>query len=190
MLDTPTLYRLAGWSSALAIAMLLISGVALALFFSIGEPWGSINDFFIVLTVLLLILPMLAIDRMAVGQAPWLRVVTIAAVAGAVLIAVGQSLLILRVIGLYDSYATGGIGLLPILVWWIALIVLAFGVGAVPQLIGWTAAAMLATIVLFSLIAAVTFGPAMWVASIVLLLAISTWMAVLARDLLGRVPAA
>jgi len=189
MLETPTLYRLAGWSSALAIVMLLISGVALALFFSIGEPWGSINDFFVVLTALLLILPMLAIDRIAVGQAPWLRPVTIAAIAGAVLIAVGQSLLILRVIGLYDSYATGGLGLLPLLVWWIALVVLAFGTHAVAPAVGWAAAAMLATIVVYSLIAVVTLGPVLWVASVVLLVVISAWMALLAMDLLRRVPA-
>jgi hypothetical protein len=189
MLDTPTLYRFAGWSSALAIAMLLVSGVALALFFSIGEPWGSINDFFIVLTALLLILPMLAIDRIAVGQAPWLRPVTIAAVAGAVLIAVGQTLLILRVIGLYDSYATGGIGLLPLLVWWVALVILAFGTHAVSLEIGWSTAAMLVTIVVFSVIAALTFGPALWVASVVLLAVISAWMGLLAMDLLRRVPA-
>jgi hypothetical protein len=189
MLDTPTLYRLAGWSSALAIVMLLISGVALALFFSVGEPWGSINDFFIVLTALLLILPMLAVDRIAVGQAPWLRPITIAAIAGSVLIAVGQSLLILRVIGLYDSYATGGIGLLPLLVWWISLVVLAFGVKAIPPEIGWSAAAMLAAIAVYSLIAVVTLGPVLWVASVVLLLAISAWMALLAMDLLRRVPA-
>jgi hypothetical protein len=189
MLETPTLYRLAGWSSALAIVMLLISAVALALFFSIGEPWGSINDFFIVLTALLLILPMLAIDRVAGGQAPWLRPVTIAAIAGAVLIAVGQSLLILRVIGLYDSYATGGIGLLPLLAWWIALVVLAFGTHALAPSIGWAAAAMLAAIVVFSLIAAVTFGPALWIATIVLLAAVSAWMGLLAMDLLSRAPA-
>ena len=189
MLETPMLYRLAGWSSALAIVMLLISGVALALFFSIGEPWGSINDFFIVLTALLLILPMLAIDRIAVGHAPWLRPITIAAIAGSVLIAVGQSLLILRVIGLYDSYATGGIGLLPLLVWWIALVVLAFGVKVIPSEIGWSAAAMLAAIVVYSLIAVVTLGPVLWVASVVLLLVISAWMALLAMDLLRRVPA-
>jgi hypothetical protein len=169
--------------------MLLISGVALALFFSIGEPWGSINDFFVVLTALLLILPMLAIDRIAVGQAPWLRPVTIAAIAGAVLIAVGQGLLILRVIGLDDSYATGGIGLLPLLVWWIALVVLAFVTHAIAPEIGWSAAAMLVMIVLFSLIAVVTLGPVLWVATIVLLLAISAWMGLLAMDLLRRVPA-
>jgi hypothetical protein len=189
MLDSPTLYRFAGWSSALAIAMLLISAVALALFFSIGEPWGSINDFFIALTALLLILPILAIDRLAGPQAPWLRIVTIAALAGVVLMAVGQLLLIVRVIGLSDSYVTGGLGLLPFLVWLVALVVLSFGVKAVPLAVGWSAAATLAMIVVFSLIAVVTLGPVLWVACVALLAALSAWMWLLATDLLARVPA-
>jgi hypothetical protein len=189
MLDTPTLYRLAGWSSAIAIVTLIISGIALAIFFSIGEPWGSINDFFIVLTALALIPPMLAIDRIAGDSAAWLRPVTILAIAGAVLIAVGQSLLIVRVIDLNASYVTGGVGVLPVLAWLVALVVLAFGTHGVAPAIGWTALAALGAIVVFSLIAVVTLGPVLWVASIVLLLAISAWMGAMSMDLLGRAPA-
>jgi hypothetical protein len=189
MIDTATLYRLAGWSAAVAIVTLIISGIALAIFFQIGEPWGSINDFFVVLTALALILPMLAVDRVAVDRAGWLRIVTIVAIGGAVLIAIGQSLLIARVIDLQASYLTGGIGLVPVLVWLVALVVLAFGSHALVPAIGWSALASLAMVVIFSLVAAATMGPAMWVASIVLLLAISAWLALLSADLLARVSA-
>src|SRR5689334_11240301 len=189
MIDTPALYRLAGWASALAIVTFVLSGIALAIFFSIGEPWGSINDALIAATALLLILPILAVDRIAAGGAGWLRPVTVIAIAGAVLMAVGQILLILRVIDLNASYVTGGLGLLPILVWLIALVVLGLGAHAIDPAIGWTALAALATIVVFSLIAVVTLGPALWVASVVLLLVLSGWMAALAKDLLARAPA-
>jgi hypothetical protein len=189
MIETATLFRFAGWSAAAAIVTLVISGIALAIFFQVGEPWGSINDFFIVLTALALILPILAVDRIAVDRAGWLRIITIVAIGGAALIAIGQSLLIARVIDLQSSYVTGGIGVLPVLAWMLGLVVLAFGSHALVPAIGWSALASLAMVVIFSLIAAATMGPAMWVASVVLLLAISAWLAVLSADLLARVPA-
>lgn len=189
MLDTPTLYRLAGWASVLAIVTLILSAIALAIFFSIGEPWGSINDVLTAVTVLLLILPMLSVDRLAGPSASWLRPVTIVAIAGAVLIAAGQLLLVARVIGLNDSYVTGGVGVLPILVWLVALVVLGLGTHAIAPIIGWTALAALAMVVVSSLIATVTLGPALWVATIVLVVAMAGWMAALARDLLARAPA-
>lgn len=189
MLDTHALYRLAGWAAALAIVTFVLSGIALAVFFSVGEPWGSINDALIAATALLLILPILAVDRIAAESAGWLRPVSLIAIAGAVVMAVGQILLIVRVIDLNASYVTGGLGLLPILVWLVALVLLALGTHSIDPVIGWTALAALATMVVFSLIAAVTLGPALWVASVVLLLVMSGWMAALARDLLARAPA-
>jgi hypothetical protein len=176
MIDSPTLYRIAGWSAALAVVTLIISAIALAIFFRVGEPWGSINDGLIVVTALALIPAMVAIDRLAGGQAAWLRIVTIVAIAGAVLISVGQSLLIVRILSLEGSYVTGGIGLLPILVWLIALVVLAFSAGAIPASIGWTALASLVMIVVFSVVAMITMGPALWVAAVVLIGVLAAWL--------------
>lgn len=176
MIDSPTLYRIAGWSAALAVVTLIVSAIALAIFFQVGEPWGSINDGLIVVTALALIPAMVAIDRLAGGQAAWLRIVTVLAIAGAVLISVGQSLLIVRILSLEGSYVTGGIGLLPILVWLVALVVLAFGAGAIPASIGWTALASLVMIVAFSVVAMITMGPALWIAAVVLIGVLVAWL--------------
>jgi hypothetical protein len=184
MIDSAALYRLAGWSAAIAVVTLVISGIALAIFFRIGEPWGSINDAFIVLTALALIPPMLAIDPLAGDQAGWLRAVTIAAIAGALLISIGQTLLIVRVISLEGSYVTGGIGVLPVLVWVVALMVLAFATGVISTTIGWTALASLVMVVAMSVVGAVTLGPALWVAAVALLVALAAWLVALASELL------
>ena len=176
MIDSPTLYRIAGWSAALAVVTLIVSAIALAIFFQVGEPWGSINDGLIVVTALALIPAMVAIDRLAGGQAAWLRIVTVLAIAGAVLISVGQSLLIVRILSLEGSYVTGGIGLLPILVWLVALVVLAFGAGAIPASIGWTALASFVMIVAFSVVAMITMGPALWIAAVVLIGVLVAWL--------------
>ena len=66
MLSDSQLYPAAGASAVVSIIALVISGVALALFFGgAGAFWGPVNDMFVVVTVLALILPILAVDRLA-----------------------------------------------------------------------------------------------------------------------------
>lgn len=186
-MDDQTLFRAAGVSAAIAIPLLIISGIALALFFGgQGAFWGPVNDVFIALTMVALLLPIIAVDRLAADAAPWLRVVSIVAFLSCILIAVGQLALVAGIIDLNASFVTGGIGFLGIIAWLIALVVLAFGLGAIPVTIGWLSAAALAGIVLEAVVAMVTTGPALWVASLVLLTGLVGWLGALGAGLLAR----
>ena len=84
MLSDTQLYPTAGASAVVALIALVISGVALALFFGgAGAFWGPVNDMFVVVTVLALILPILAVDRLAAQEGVgWMRFVSIAAIVG------------------------------------------------------------------------------------------------------------
>ena len=191
MLTDTDLYRAAGASAVVSLIALVIAGIALALFFGgAGAFWGPVNDLFTVVTVLTLILPMLAVDRLATDNgAGWIRFVTVAGMLGCVLIAVGQTLLVIGIIDLRTSFVTGGIGLLPVLVWLIALAVLAFGSHAIPTPIGIAALAVLALIVVETIVVAATTGPLPWLASAALLAALVAWLWVLSTALLARTTA-
>ena len=89
---------------------------------------------------------------------------SIAALAGLVLMAVGQTLLIVGRLSLDGSYVTGGVGVIPFIAWIVLLAVLALGLGVLPGRTGWLAVATLVTIVALSVIAAITLGPPAWVA--------------------------
>jgi hypothetical protein len=182
---TADLYRLAGLSSWVSLVALLLSGIALALFFGgAGDFWGPVNDALIVVTAIALIPPVLAIARLAGDRdAPWVLVVSIAAVAGLVLIAAGQTLLIVGRLSLDGSYVTGGLGVVPVLAWIVLIAVLSLGSGVLPSTIGWLAVATLAAIVVLSIVAVVTRGPVLWVAGVGLLIVISAWLAALASSL-------
>ncbi len=119
MIDSGTLYRAAGLSAVVSLVALLVAAVAIALFFAgAGQVFGPINDVFVSITMLSLILPILAIDRLAGAEiGPWLRIVSLAAIAGAVLAAAGQLLLVIGIIDLRSSFITGGIGIVPVLIW-------------------------------------------------------------------------
>ena len=61
-------FRLAGISALLAIPALLISGIFWALFpDDAGDVYGSLNDFFVALTMVLLVLPALAVLKVLDG---------------------------------------------------------------------------------------------------------------------------
>ncbi|HEY7700900.1 MAG TPA: hypothetical protein VIB02_01210 [Candidatus Limnocylindrales bacterium] len=190
MLPDTDLYRAAGASTVVAIIALIVAGITIALFFGgAGAFWGPVNDIFIVFTVLALILPILAIDRLATeGGAGWIRLVTIAAVLGSLLIAVGQTALVLGLLSLQGSFVTGGVGFIPIVVWLVALVVLAFGSSTLPAPIGWAAAAVLALIVVEAVVGMATSGPLLWVASVALLAALVAWLWTLSSMLLSRAP--
>lgn len=179
---TADLYRVAGLASWVALVALVLSGIALALFFAgAGAFWGPVNDALIVVTVLALLPAVSATARLAGERAgPWVTIVTVAAIAGLVLIAVGQSLLIIGRLSLEGSYVTGGVGVVPVIAWIVLVAVLALGAGVLPASTGWLAVATLVAIVLVSVIAAVTRGPLLWIGCVALLVAISAWLAGLA----------
>ena len=189
MIEDGTFFRAAGLSTVLAVIALVIAAITLGLFFGgAGQWWGPVNDVFTAILMFALILPILATDRIVVPEAGlWFRVVTVAAVAGAVLAGVGQLLLVLGVIDLQTSFITGGLGFLPVLVWIGALIVVAGPLGLLPAAIAWSAAAVIALIVVGAVITSISTGPLAWVAWLAVVLALALWMASLASTFLARV---
>ena len=186
-MDDQTLFRVAGLSAAIAIPLLVISGIALALFFGgQGAFWGPVNDIFISLTMIALLLPIVAVDRLAAGSVPWMRVVSIVAFASCIVIAVGQVALVVGLISLQSSFVTGGIGFLGVIVWLIALVVLSFGLGILPSIVGWLSAATLALIVVEAVVSMTTTGLGLWISSVALLALLVGWLGTLAVGLLEQ----
>ena len=192
MMSDADLYRLASWSTWVSLVALVISGVALVIFFAgPGEPFGSINDAFIAIALIALVPAILAVDRLAGDHySPLVRIVTIAAIAGVALAAVGQVLLILRVITLEDSYITGGLGILPVLAWFALVAILSLGAHLLPADVGWLAVVVLLAIVATSVVATVTMGPVLWITGVALVVAITAWLAALALAFAVRIPTA
>jgi hypothetical protein len=182
--------RLAGPSTWLALVALVLSGIALALFFGgAGQFWGPVNDAFIVVAVIALIPAVLAVDRLAGSHAaPWTRIITIAAIAGIVLMATGQTLLIVGRLSLDGSYVTGGIGVIPFVAWIVLVAVLSLASGVLPSSVGWLAVASLVGIVLLAAVAALGQGPLLWAMGIGLVVVLGAWLASLANAL-GSSPA-
>jgi hypothetical protein len=191
VLESGALYRAAGLSGVVALVALVVAAVTIALFFGgAGQVFGPINDVFVAIMVIALILPILAVDRLAVGQAGlWLRIVSVGAITGAVLVAVGQLLLVVGVIDLETSFVTGGLGIIPVLVWIVALIVLAVPLGILPSPVGWLAGGAIALIVVGSLVTVVTTGPIAWAAWIAVGVILAVWLANLSATFLGRAAA-
>jgi hypothetical protein len=188
MMATADLDRLASLSSWVAMVALILSAIALALFFGgAGALWGPVNDALIVVTALALIPVVLAIAAVAGDRgAPWVRIVSIAAVAGLVLMGAGQALLIVGRLSLDGSYVTGGIGILPFLAWIVLLAVLAFGLGVLPGRTGWLAIATLVSVVALAVTAAIPPTLATGVTGIALIAVVSALLADLALLFAGR----
>jgi hypothetical protein len=182
MMATTDLYRLASMSTWIALVALVLSGIALALFFGgAGEFWGPVNDALIVVTVVALIPTVVAVARMAGDRgAPWVGLVSVATIAGLVLIGVGQTLLIVGRLSLDGSYVTGGIGVAPVVAWMVLTAILALGMNVLPDRTGWLALAMILAIVVASVTAAITTGPVLWVETTVLVAIMALWLGSLA----------
>jgi hypothetical protein len=182
MMATADLNRVASLSGWIAMVALILSAVALALFFGgAGAFWGPINDALVVVTALALVPVVLAVAQLAGDRgAPWVRIVSIAALAGLVLMAVGQALLIVGRLSLDGSYVTGGIGVLPFLAWVVLLAVLAFALGVLPTRTGWLAIAMLIGVVALAVTAAIPPTAATSIAAIGLIVVMSALLADLA----------
>jgi hypothetical protein len=148
----------------------VLSAIALALFFGgAGEFWGPVNDALIVVTAVALIPVAIAVARVVGSNgSPWVGIVTVAAIAGLVLMATGQTLLIAGRLSLDGSYVTGGLGLLPFLAWIGLVAVLSLASGVLPSTVGWLAALSLAAVVAEAVVAAISMGPPLWVTSVAL----------------------
>jgi len=183
--------RLAGYSAFGAVGALVISGIALALFFGgAGDFWGPINDVFITLNALLLIPPALVLSLVVRDQAgDWFRIASVVGVAGLLVIGVGQLLLVIGVITLQGSFVSGGIGLVPLLGWMVALAVVSLGSHALSASIGWSVVATLALALGTTAAYMLAPGALTWILSGGMALAIAWWMASLGVELLGRAAA-
>jgi hypothetical protein len=188
MIESSVLYRAAGLSAVVALIALIVSAIAIALFFGgAGQVYGPINDVFVAVTLIALILPILAIDRAAGAQTGfWLRIVTIGAIAGAVLVAAGQLMLVVGIIDLRTSFVTGGLGIIPVLIWIVALVVLSVPLGVLPGSLGWLAGAVIALVVVGSAVAMATTGPVAWVTWATVVVVLVAWLGSLAATFMSR----
>lgn len=181
-MTTADLDRLAGLASWVSLVALVLSGIALALFFGgAGQFWGPVNDALVVIAAITLIPVVVAVIRAAGDRgAPWVLVISVAAVAGLVLIAAGQTLLIVGRLSLEGSFVTGGVGVVPVLAWIVVVAILGLGHDVLPREVGWLAVACLVAIAAMSIVGMVSQGPALWVAAIALLVLLAAWLARLA----------
>ena len=97
--SSATLLRAAGYAAFSIIPVLIASGIAFWLFLNgAGAIFGPINDVLTVISLALLALPVLGIRSIAATDVgPWFDVVTVLALVGIAVGAVGQLLLVLGV---------------------------------------------------------------------------------------------
>jgi len=159
----------------------LLAGVTLALFFGgRGDRFGTLNDLFSAIALLLLIPPVIAVnERLAADVGGWLLPLTTAALAGLLLAAVGQLLLIVRVIDLSTSFVTGGLGILPVLGWVIALVWLSLGAHLLPDAVGWLGIGLLGSAALTATFSAMKLSFATLVSGVVLAASLLAWLVAL-----------
>jgi hypothetical protein len=90
------LFRIAGWSAILSAIATLIGAVTLVIFFSIGDPYGKINDVTSVVIGLTAILILFALHQTHRASAPTVSLIAFLLGAAAMLIgAVLQALLVI-----------------------------------------------------------------------------------------------
>lgn len=168
-----------------AIVTLVISAITIALFFGgAGAFWGPINDVFVAFTTLLLILPILAVLRPASDQVgPWFTTLSVAAIGGAVVIAIGQLSLVARAISLQTSFVVGGIGVVPLLLWLAGLAYLGIIRDVIPAGIGYLAGGVLALAALATVSSMALTVPITTILSVALVGTLAAWMWVLAHNL-------
>jgi hypothetical protein len=192
--NAATLFRVAGYGALGAIATLVVSGVALAIFFSDTEAlavFGPINDITTAATILLLVPAVLAVRRLARGRVgSWFSVLSMVTLAGMALAAGGLVLLVVRVIDLEASFVTGGIGILPFVGWVVAVGYLALRGRLLKRSVGVWAAAFIGVAVL-----AIAAAPFLSMAVLsftlapLLFIALAGWLVALGRALLREAAA-
>ncbi len=177
-----TLGDLAAGSTVAAAAAIMISAAALVLFFGgAGSFWGPVNDVFVACFLLLLLPTVVAVWRLSPDDiGPWFGILSAAAMAGILVAAIGQLLLVAGVISLDASYVTGGVGILPVLAWMVGLAVLVFAREMLGVEVGWSLIATLMLAGLLALSALALPTPATAVLAVLLTAALVAWLATLA----------
>lgn len=175
----------------LSIPALLLAAVFITLFFGgAGYIFGPLNDAMVVLTALLLIAPARQLVK-ALGAPParWFAVLTWIAMGGLALIALGQTLLIVHVISLSDSFVTGCLGILPVLVWLGAQAYLALRSRTALLMSGRLALAVLVVAALLTAVSATRMTAVVTALSVALVAVLFAYLYVLGRDLWRPAPA-
>ncbi len=90
--------QIAGWSAYASVASMIISAVFLVLFFSRGEPFGTLNDIFSIFLFLFMIPVALTLHTVLVANAAALaRLLLVLGLAGIATGIIAQTLLVFRV---------------------------------------------------------------------------------------------
>lgn len=184
-----TLGDIAAYSAQGAIAALVLAGITLALFFGgAGDVWGPVNDIFSALALVLLLPVMLAVLRLAPDDiGPWFAIITYAAIAGVLVGAAGQVILVLGGISLQASFVTGGVGIAPVLAWAIGLAVLVFTRDTLSVAAGWLLVGALVSAVLLTLSWTFLAWPVTAVMGVLMLLLLVGWLGVISGELRAAV---
>jgi hypothetical protein len=183
-----TLEQVAGWAAVVAAVSTVIGAVFLGLFFSRGQPWGTLND---VASIVLMIATMpvaLIVARIESGREPTLAVVIAAiGMAGMIVASIAQALLVAR-IRTYQQllpWTLGGGAVVG--VWYVLLGVVAWS-GSLPQPL--PSLAIVSGMGFIAIGYGFTVGnerhPASFVGGIVLLLASTAFLAWLGFTLLSE----
>ena len=186
--DDLTAPRAAGRLALAAAVTLVLSGIALALFFSnVAYVFGPINDVLLGLTFVLVVPAIIAVRRLAVPvTGSWITWLSWAAVAGIGLLVVGQLLLVAGLMSLGLSFITLSVGILPFLAWTVAIGILSLRGRLLTRAVGLWGVGMAVALVG----AAATWGLLpidAWAAfGVVLLLAFTGFLVVLGRTLQGE----
>lgn len=131
-------------SAFLAVPAVVAAMVLWALFLHTREErWGVANDIAVVIALLCLILPVFMVGREIGDGSDWISIVTWTALAGLVIAAAGQVLLISGLISLGLSFLTGGVGITPVLLWMVSIGLVSFGQEPPPAALGWATVAFL-----------------------------------------------
>ena len=153
-----------------------------------GERYGPLNDLFFALTMFLIILPAVAVEDLTGEQGgPWFDAVTWVAVVGMVIAGVGQVLLVAGRISLQTSFVTGGIGIVPVLVWMGSLAVVSIRYEVPDTLVGWAVVLSLGLMVPTAMLPAFRVRMSFRLLSGAILgLALVVWLLALGIDLLNH----
>ena len=180
------LAHIAGYSAIAAVPVVILAGITVALFFRGAGDWlGPANDLLSVLALLLLLTPVLALNALHLSYAGgWLPILTLMALAGILVAALGQTLLVAGAISLGTSFITGGLGVVPLLIWAVAILVLGFQHQALPVYLSWLLLGVLALATALTIASMLGYPAAAWLLAVLLLIVLCAWLGCLGRELL------
>jgi len=132
-MDVAPLLRIAGWSAYLSAAATILTFVTGILFFSVGQPFGTINDVSSVFQVLFMIPLAIVLYHVLPFNA---RTLGLMGILGMIISAIGQSLLVFGRIDFQGSLKFFPAGI-AIGIWLLSACSLALASGLFPRGLAW-----------------------------------------------------